>query len=271
MNNRENRLDFLGRQLSGYVTTLFAEHTGDALLYHNLDHTRLVVSRTLEIASFYRLDASKCFVLLAAAWFHDTGQLFSGPVGHELKSVSIMEEFMEGIGLPPTKTREIKACILATRIPHAPENLLQEIICDADTYNLGTEEFLSTDDLLKEELRLRGHEVGMGWDKATLDFLRTHRFFTSYCRGKLNMGKQRNIDLLRARIGDNGINSQSKPKNMKWTSEQYPLEMEELEPRTREKAIEIANRLKSEGSIKELSIVEEAIRQAKEWSLEMEG
>ncbi|WP_461789449.1 DUF2188 domain-containing protein [Pedobacter sp.] len=58
---------------------------------------------------------------------------------------------------------------------------------------------------------------------------------------------------------------------MKWTLENYPLEMEELEPRTREKAIEIANRLKSEGNIKELSIVEEAIRQAKEWSLEMEG
>lgn len=58
---------------------------------------------------------------------------------------------------------------------------------------------------------------------------------------------------------------------MKWTLEQYPLEMEELEPKTREKAIEIANRLKSEGNVKELSIVEEAIRQAKEWYLEMEG
>lgn len=58
---------------------------------------------------------------------------------------------------------------------------------------------------------------------------------------------------------------------MKWTSKNYPLEMEELEPRVKEKAIEIANRLKQEGEVKELSIVDQAIKQAKEWFLEMEG
>lgn len=271
MNREENRLAFWGVQLAGHVAGLFAEHAGSTLLYHNLAHTRLVATRALQIAAFYRLGAPEHFILFAAAWFHDTGQLFSGPEGHELKSVAIMEEFMECLSLPAEEIEEIRSCILATRIPHAPENLIQVIICDADTYNLGTIEFPTTDALLKEELQLRGLDVRQGWDEATLDFLMGHRFFTSYCREKLNMGKQRNIDLLRARIGDNGLNSQSKPKNMKWTSEQYPLEMEELEPRTREKAIEIANRLKSEGSIKELSIVEEAIRQAKEWSLEMEG
>lgn len=48
------------------------------------------------------------------------------------------------------------------------------------------------------------------------------------------------------------------------------MEMEELEPRVKEKAIEIANRLKQEGEVRELSIVDQAIRQAKEWFLEME-
>lgn len=62
-----------------------------------------------------------------------------------------------------------------------------------------------------------------------------------------------------------------KSRNMKWTSKNYPLEMEELEPRVKEKAIEIANRLKQEGEVKELSIVDQAIKQAKEWFLEMEG
>lgn len=58
---------------------------------------------------------------------------------------------------------------------------------------------------------------------------------------------------------------------MKWTLENVPLEMSELEPRVREKAIEIANQLKKEGKIKELSIVEEAIKRAQEWFLNMEG
>ena len=47
--------------------------------------------------------------------------------------------------------------------------------------------------------------------------------------------------------------------------------MGELEPHVREKAIEIANQLKKEGQVKELSIVEEAIKRAQEWFLNMEG
>lgn len=47
--------------------------------------------------------------------------------------------------------------------------------------------------------------------------------------------------------------------------------MEGLEPRVREKAIEIANQLKQQGTVRELSIVDEAIKQAMEWFQEMEG
>ena len=36
-------------------------------------------------------------------------------------------------------------------------------------------------------------------------------------------------------------------------------------------AIEIANQLKQQGTVRELSIVEEAIKQAMEWFQEMEG
>ncbi|EDM34558.1 hypothetical protein PBAL39_11190 [Pedobacter sp. BAL39] len=58
---------------------------------------------------------------------------------------------------------------------------------------------------------------------------------------------------------------------MKWTLENFPLEMGDLEPHVREKAIEIANQLKKEGQVKELAIVEEAIKRAQEWFLNMEG
>lgn len=58
---------------------------------------------------------------------------------------------------------------------------------------------------------------------------------------------------------------------MKWTLENHPLEMNDLDPKVREKAIEIANQLKKEGKIKELSIVDEAIKRAQDWFLNMEG
>jgi uncharacterized protein YdaT len=58
---------------------------------------------------------------------------------------------------------------------------------------------------------------------------------------------------------------------MNWTKEQYPFEMNDLEPHVREKAIEIANQLKKDRAVSELSIVPEAIKQAKQWFLDMEA
>ncbi|PYF74862.1 DUF2188 domain-containing protein [Pedobacter nutrimenti] len=57
---------------------------------------------------------------------------------------------------------------------------------------------------------------------------------------------------------------------MKWTIENFPMEMQALPAIVREKAIEIANRMKKEKSVNELAIVEEAIRQAEEWFLNKE-
>ncbi|AMP99772.1 hypothetical protein QG516_21425 [Pedobacter gandavensis] len=58
---------------------------------------------------------------------------------------------------------------------------------------------------------------------------------------------------------------------MTWTLENFPLEMQDLKPIIREKAIEIANKLKQERTVNELAIVEEAIKQAEEWFLNLEG
>lgn len=58
---------------------------------------------------------------------------------------------------------------------------------------------------------------------------------------------------------------------MTWTLENFPLEMQDLKPIIREKAIEIANKLKQERTVNELAIVEEAIKQAEECFLNLEG
>ncbi len=196
----ENNIKLLSKQIPIYVSAIFHGHVKPELVYHNLEHTMRVVERTLEIANYYRLGATERFILLTASWFHDTGHLFSGPQGHEQQSVAIMEPFLLEHGIDPVIIEDIRGCIMATRIPHQPDTFLQEIICDADTYNLGTEEFLVTDELLKEEWGLRGLPVGREWDNLTLDFLQGHRFFTGYCSGKLRKGKQDNIDTFTRRI-----------------------------------------------------------------------
>lgn len=196
----ENNIKLLSKRIPVYVSAIYYKDIKPELVYHNLEHTRRVVERTLEIADYYRLGAIERFILLAASWFHDTGHLFSGSQGHEEQSVAIMEPFLLEHGIDPVIIEDIRGCIIATKIPHYPKTFLQDIICDADTYNLGTEEFLVTDELLREELRLRGSAMSKEWDKNTLDFLKRHRFFTSYCNEKLQMGKQENIDVFTRRI-----------------------------------------------------------------------
>jgi predicted metal-dependent HD superfamily phosphohydrolase len=196
----ENNIKLLSEQIPFYVSSIYYKYIKPELFYHNLEHTRRVVERTLEIADYYRLGPIERFILLAASWFHDTGHLFSGPQGHEEQSVAIMEPFLLEHGTDPVIIEDIRGCIMATKIPHYPTTFLQEIICDADTYNLGTEEFLVTDELLREELRLLGAAESKEWEKHTLDFLKRHRFFTSYCKEKLQKGKQDNINILTWRI-----------------------------------------------------------------------
>jgi uncharacterized protein YdaT len=58
---------------------------------------------------------------------------------------------------------------------------------------------------------------------------------------------------------------------MIWNEMNTPFEINELEPHVREKAIEIANQLKKDRTVSELSIVPEAIKRARQWFLDMEG
>lgn len=189
----------LQENISEYVTNLFNQYHGDDLCYHNLEHTKNVVIRTIEIAANYQLSETELFILSASAWFHDTGQLVGGPKLHEDKSVIIMKDFLEPKSVKKDIIGKIESCVCATKMPQHPKTIMDEILCDADTYNLGTEDFLKTDELLKKEFTLRKIPVD-NWEEKTLELLLTHKYFTPYCQKLLNQGRVKNIDLVRYRL-----------------------------------------------------------------------
>lgn len=185
-------------QLIGeYVKGLYKQNHNPDLFYHNLEHTENVVQRSLEIAANYSLTEKELFIILAAAWFHDTGQLFGEPKDHEERSVTIMRDYLQAKKVKKATIDSIQGCILATKLPQQPKTLLEEIICDADTFNLGTKEFIETDKLLKKEFKVRKNVAIDNWEKMTLNLLKKHTFFTSYCRDLLEKGKQKNIEIMR--------------------------------------------------------------------------
>lgn len=197
---RKSIFDTLLEEIASYVSDLFDQHWHEDLVYHDLRHTRRVVERTKEISAHYRLELSQKFVVLAAAWFHDTGQLVGPPNNHEERSVRLMEQFVLKKGIDLKIIYDIARCIRATTIPHSPNDILEEIICDGDTYNLGTEEFLITDNAVAMEMKKRVNADLVNWDFNTLNFLNTHRYFTPYCKSRLHVGKQKNIRMVEERI-----------------------------------------------------------------------
>lgn len=184
----------LYKKIEAYVTDLFEQKQTPSLAFHNLDHTQTVVKRAQEIAGHYKISENEMLILFVAAWFHDTGHLFTEPAKHEEKSVEIMKKFMQDHIEDEETIKKIEECILATKPPRNPKSLLAEIICDADTYHLGTKDFKKTNKLVFEELNHRlGEDDRIKFNEGTIKMLEDHHFYTSYCKELLNERKNKNL------------------------------------------------------------------------------
>lgn len=191
----------IDKRIEEYVTGLFDQMHSPALVFHNLGHTKMVVKRTQEIAGHYNVTEKEMLILYAAAWFHDTGHLFTDPHKHEEMSCDVMKKFMKDYVDDETIIDEITGCIMATKAPRNPKNLLQQIICDADTYHLGTKEFKETNKKNFEELKLRnGNADPIKFKEDTIQLLKTHQYYTNYCKELLNETKSRNLKKLEKKV-----------------------------------------------------------------------
>lgn len=194
--------DLYFAQVKKYVTDFFTKHNRKTLAYHNFTHTQNVVKRTIEIAAHYKISEEDFLILYTAAWFHDLGYLITDPEQHEEKSVDIFSKFALGTSLSQQMITEVIRSIMVTKIPRNPTTRNEEIICDADTFNLGTNEFSETNKLIFKE----GHEISKeklnktDFLKGSLNFLKQHKFYTDYCNQLLSNGKRHNIKLVNAEL-----------------------------------------------------------------------
>jgi predicted metal-dependent HD superfamily phosphohydrolase len=186
-----------------YVKGLFKQHNQSNLVFHNLEHTEIVVERVREIAAHYQLPDKDLLELSIAAWFHDTGHLMSDPAGHEEKSVQLMEAFLKSRTDDEELINNIAKLIRITRFPPSPQSLPEMIICDADTYHFGLNDFKQTNKAMKKELVLRNmNTMVMDWERNSLELLEKHQFYTAYCIDLLQKGKEKNIRRLHKKIGN---------------------------------------------------------------------
>lgn len=189
-------------KIKSFVTDFFRDHDNEVFVYHNVKHTEYVVDAAMRIANHYQLSDDDFFIVVAAAWFHDTGYLIDR-TQHEEKSVETARGFLAGENLDAALMDKIAGCILATKMPQKPEGLLQQIICDADLFHLGTDDFKKKNKLMREEHNLLNpdHQVTKAeWRDKTVKFFDGFEFHTDYARLLLTDKKNKNITELKEKV-----------------------------------------------------------------------
>ncbi len=182
-----------------YIEQFYDAKEDSTLTFHNFAHTHDVVTHATKMAKHYGLDERETFVVTTASWFHDTGYYTGEANGHEQRGAEMAGGFLKNLGVKEELIQEVQKCIMATVMPQKPENLLQQIMCDADLYHFGTEQFSERNMLMQEEVeRKTGCKIdNNNWRKATICLLESHFFKTGYGRELLEYGKKKNLERLK--------------------------------------------------------------------------
>lgn len=210
-----NYLEVLG-QVKTHVAGLFNSGNDQVLPYHNLAHTEQVVENAVKIANYYQLSDQDFFILMAACWFHDIGYL-QGFADHESIGAKKASAFLLERQVPEAIALEVESCIMATKMPQHPTNLLQKIICDADLYHLGTGSFKERNKAMRKEAEIfcDGPISKESWRKQNIKFLLTHHFHTEYGKEYLSEGKVENLEELLKKAAQEEEKEKKEPEKVK--------------------------------------------------------
>ena len=167
--------------------------------FHNWNHTSEVFKNVYKIGRYESIEEELLEPLLIAALFHDTGTAVEFKE-HEKSSAINAHRFLRFENYPQQRIEVVVECIMATRMPQNPQNILQEILCDADLMHLGTDSFFRKNRQLRKEWAqyLNKQYSDMEWYALNVRFLEGHSYHTGYARKHLEPVKHENLKILKS-------------------------------------------------------------------------
>ncbi|CAM3690201.1 Pycsar system effector family protein [Elizabethkingia occulta] len=177
-----------------FIENLFKDKLSPAFLYHNYKHTQEVVANAEILANADNLNEEEKEILLVACWFHDSGYT-EDIMLHEEKSCEIAAEFLKKEGVNDDFIRRVKELIMSTKVCCKPDNRIENIIRDADSSHLASEDYFTySDNLRKEWEQTLGKDFSKKkWNLDNLRFFRFHQFNTDYAKQNWNPIKEKNL------------------------------------------------------------------------------
>ncbi len=166
-----------------FVFDLLKREQRDGYVYHTFSHSERVAGTARRLATALELGEEGIEIVTLAAWLHDVGyiEIYKG---HEEVSIRIATEFLRSKQYPEDKIQLISGCISATKVPQKPNNVLEEIVADADLAGLGRKSFFEQSELLRIEWdrALGKNYTDEEWISQNIDLLSSHHFFTAVAK-----------------------------------------------------------------------------------------
>jgi predicted metal-dependent HD superfamily phosphohydrolase len=189
------------KKVDQYIRALFKDELPGGIKYHDANHTlhpaRGVVAVANRIAISENISEHDRELLIAAAYFHDTGYIREYDKNEPI-AARMAGRILQLIGYKPKEIEKIQKMILATDLAREPKTHAEKILCDADLDNLGREDFFELDAKLREGRRIRGLNVSddVKWYKGTLEVMKNHHYHTESQIKLREEKKQKNIKQL---------------------------------------------------------------------------
>jgi class 3 adenylate cyclase len=172
----------------------------DYLFYHNVKHTVDVVTEVELIGWAEGCTDEEILLLKTAGLFHDAGHTVSYD-NHELYSADLAREMLPKYNYSEAQIERICSIIMATKLPPAPADLLEEIICDSDLDYLGRSDFIPVSNTLFEELKAQNKMKELNdWNRMQVKFISGHQYFTKTARSLREVNKLLQIERIQSLI-----------------------------------------------------------------------
>jgi len=163
------------------------------LTYHSVHHTEEVVQHAYELGKEEGLSPEELLILQTAAILHDTGFLVAVQ-DHEKISCGFAREYLPLYEYNDAQIEQVCKIIMATQLPQSPFDKLSKVLCDADLYYLGTNNYqLYAARLYREMKHYSSGLSDESWQQQQTTFLQQHEYYTKAARNKLAALKKENF------------------------------------------------------------------------------
>lgn len=172
----------------------------EKLYYHSAQHTVNALKDCEIYLKFEKVDSYNAKLLRIGVLFHDIG-FTSSHINHEVESVKIAFRLMKDYGFSKKEFEVVEGLIYATRIEQTPNTLLEKIIKDVDLDYLGRNDYYSISDELYKELKIfSGYFPIEHWYERQIEFLNSHKYYTSFALKNRQPLKERRIEELYVKL-----------------------------------------------------------------------